>query len=96
MDCGIRPADRANRQTDYKQVAVLKQVKGIGALIALTFVLTLNDPHLFRRSRDVRAFCAVAFRTQEIYLDSHRLSHRRNNGDDLTNYKALTGAGQRV
>src|SRR6202166_4343871 len=37
----------------YPQVAVLKQVKGVGPLIALTFVLTLDDPHRFRRSRDV-------------------------------------------
>src|SRR5271154_1879776 len=34
----------------YPQVAVLKQVKGVGQLIALTFVLTLDDPHRFRRS----------------------------------------------
>jgi len=37
----------------YPQVAVLKQVKGVGPLIALTFVLTLDDPYRFRRSRDV-------------------------------------------
>src|SRR6202161_4757679 len=37
----------------YPQVAVLRQVKGVGPLIALTFVLTLDDPNRFRRSRDV-------------------------------------------
>jgi hypothetical protein len=31
--------------------AVLKQIKGLGTLIALTFLLTLDDPHRFRRSR---------------------------------------------
>ena len=42
-------------QQSYPQVAVLKQIKGVGTLIALTFLLTLEDPHRFRKSRDV--FC---------------------------------------
>src|SRR5258708_10738237 len=40
----------------YPEVFLLKQVKGVGTLIALTFVLTLEDPHRFRRSRDVGCF----------------------------------------
>jgi transposase len=36
----------------YPQVALLKQVKGVGTLVALTYVLILDDPHRFRRSRD--------------------------------------------
>ena len=43
----------------YPQVAVLKQVKGVSPLIALTFVLTLDDPHRFRRSRDVGCFVGL-------------------------------------
>src|ERR1700720_3749876 len=43
----------------YPQVAVLKQVKGVGPLIALTYVLTLDDPHRFRRSRDVGCFVGL-------------------------------------
>jgi transposase len=34
-------------------VQLLKQVKGVGTLIALTFLLTLEDAHRFRKSRDV-------------------------------------------
>jgi transposase len=37
----------------YPEVARLQQVKGVGPLIALTFVLTGDDPYRFRRSRDV-------------------------------------------
>jgi transposase len=44
----------------YPQVAVLKQVKGVGPLIALTYVLTLDDPQRFRRSRDVGCFLGFA------------------------------------
>jgi transposase len=40
-------------ERSYPQVALLKQVKGVGTLIALTFRLTLEDPHRFRKSRDV-------------------------------------------
>ena len=38
-------------QESYPQVALLKQVKGVGTLIALTFLLTLEDAHRFRKSR---------------------------------------------
>jgi transposase len=43
----------------YPQVARLKQVKGVGPLIALTYVLTLDDPYRFRRSRDVGCFLGL-------------------------------------
>ena len=37
----------------YPEVARLKQVKGVGTLIAMTYVLTLEDAHRFGKSRDV-------------------------------------------
>jgi transposase len=40
-------------QKSYPQSALLKQVKGVGTLIALTYMLTLEDPHRFQNSRDV-------------------------------------------
>jgi transposase len=43
----------------YPEVSRLKQVKGVGPLIALTYVLTLDDPHRFRRSRDVGCFVGL-------------------------------------
>jgi transposase len=43
----------------YPQVALLKQVKGVGTLIALIYVLTLDDPHRFRRSRDAGCFVGL-------------------------------------
>jgi transposase len=43
----------------HPEVARLKQVKGVGTLIALTYVLTLDDPHRFRRSRDVGCFLGL-------------------------------------
>jgi transposase len=43
----------------YPQVALLKQVKGVGTLIALAYVLTLDDPRRFRRSRDAGCFVGL-------------------------------------
>ena len=46
-------------QEGYPQVAQLKQVKGVGTLIALTFLLTLEDAHRFRQSRDVGCYLGL-------------------------------------
>jgi transposase len=44
---------------NYPQVALLKQVKGVGTLITLTFLLTLEDAHRFRKSRDVGCYLGL-------------------------------------
>ncbi len=46
-------------QQSYPQVALLKQVKGVGTLIALTFLLTLEDAHRFQKSRDVGCYLGL-------------------------------------
>src|SRR5882757_3529161 len=46
-------------QESYPQVALLKQAKGVGTLIALTYLLTLEDPHRFRKSRDVGCYLGL-------------------------------------
>jgi transposase len=46
-------------QQSYPQLALLKQIKGVGTLIALTFLLTLEDPHRFRKSRDVGGYLGL-------------------------------------
>jgi transposase len=43
----------------YPETALLKQVKGVGDLIALTYVLTLDDPRRFRKSRDAGCFVGL-------------------------------------
>src|ERR1700740_3856507 len=40
----------------YPETALLQQVKGVGGLIATAYVLTLEDPHRFRESRDAGCF----------------------------------------
>ena len=46
-------------QQSYPQVALRKQIKGVGTLIALTFLLTLEDPHRFGKSRDVGCYLGL-------------------------------------
>jgi transposase len=43
----------------YPQTTLLMQVKGVGPLTALTFVLTLEDPHRFAKSRSVGCFLGL-------------------------------------
>ena len=43
----------------YPQVARLKQVKGVGTLIALTYILTLEDAQRFRKSRDAGCYVGL-------------------------------------
>ena len=43
----------------YPETELLRQVEGIGPLTALTFVLTLEDPHRFAKSRCVGAYLGL-------------------------------------
>src|SRR5229473_1319995 len=43
----------------YPEVAQLQQVNGVGTLIALTYVLTVDDPHRFGRSRDLGCYIGL-------------------------------------
>ncbi len=40
----------------YPETELLRQVEGVGAFTALTFVLTLEDPYRFEKSRSVGAY----------------------------------------
>jgi transposase len=46
-------------QNRYPQVERLKQIKGVGTLIALTYILTLEDPYRFRKSRDAACYVGL-------------------------------------
>src|SRR5580698_3374754 len=43
----------------YPQVSLLKQVKGVGTQIALTYILTIEDPYRFAKSREVGCFLGL-------------------------------------
>ena len=58
----IREYDRkleAICQQHYPRTDLLRQVEGIGPLTALTFVLTVEDPYRFEKSRSVGAYLGL-------------------------------------
>jgi transposase len=63
----IRQYDRllvAISKEHYPETELLCQVEGIGPLTALTFVLTLEDPYRFERSRSVGAYLGLVPATE--------------------------------
>jgi transposase len=58
----IRQYDRrleAIAKEHYPETELLRQVEGIGPLTALTFVLTVDDPYRFEKSRSVGAYLGL-------------------------------------
>ena len=43
----------------YPETTLLKQVKAVGDIIATAYVLTIEDPHRFRKSRDAGCFAGL-------------------------------------
>jgi transposase len=43
----------------YPETELLRQIEGVGTLTALTFVLTLEDPYRFEKSRSVGAYLGL-------------------------------------
>lgn len=54
-----REVERLTRER-YSETQRLRQVRGVGPILALTYVLTLEDPRRFSRSRAVGAFLGLA------------------------------------
>ena len=64
----IRDYDRqleAISKEHYPETELLRQVEGIGPLTALTFVLTLEDPYRFEKSRSVGAYLGLVPATDQ-------------------------------
>jgi transposase len=67
LTVGIAEYDEKVEATakDYPETARLQQIKGVGPLIALTYVLTLDDPQRFGSSRDVGAYLGMIPRRRD-------------------------------
>jgi transposase len=59
-----REVERLCRER-YPETEVLRQVKGVGPITALCFVLTLEDPNRFRKSRSVGAYLGLRPRQRD-------------------------------
>jgi transposase len=49
----------------YPQAKLMMQIKGVGALTALAFLLTLDDPHRFENSRTVGGYLGLVTRRRQ-------------------------------
>ena len=58
---------------EYPETALLEQVTGVGVLIALTFILTLDDGDRFQRSRDVGCFLGLRPKRHESVASQPQL-----------------------
>lgn len=59
----IRSYDRRVEELcrkEYPQTKVLQEIKGVGSLTALAFMLVLSDPKRFKKSRDVGPYLGLA------------------------------------
>lgn len=64
----IRSMDREVEhlgQERYEETGGLRQIPGVGPLTALAFVLRLEDPHRFAKSRDVGAYLGLRPRQRD-------------------------------
>ena len=75
----------------YPEVALLKQVKGVGDVIATTYVLTIEDPHRFRKSRDAGCFVGLQPGRRNSG-DSEPQLHISKQGDEYLRTLLVQGA----
>jgi transposase len=78
----------------YPETAVLRQVKGVGAITALGFVLTLEDPHRFAKSRSVGAY--LGLRSRQRDSGEHRPQLRITKAGDALLRRLLVTAAHYV
>jgi len=78
-------------RTEYPETALLEQISGVGLLIALTYVLTLEDPWRFGRSRDVGPYLGLRPKQKESGESKPQLSITKE-GDEYLRRLLVQGA----
>ena len=81
-------------QEKYPETNVLRQIAGVGPVTALTYVLTLEDPHRFRNGRSVGAFLGLTARRAQSSDSDPQL--RITKAGDATLRKLLVGCAQYI
>jgi transposase len=59
IDACDQDLERVAEERYKEETGRLRQVSGVGPITALTFVLTLDDPKRFAKSRDVGPFLGL-------------------------------------
>ena len=93
----IREYDRKLEEISeehYPETKLLRQVEGIGPLTALTFVLTVEDPYRFEKSRSVGAYLGLV-PARDQSGDSDPQKRISKEGDEMLR-KLLVGSAHYV
>jgi transposase len=93
----IRDYDRQLQtiaEEHYPETDLLRQVEGVGPLTALTYVLTLEDPYRFEKSRSVGAYLGLVPATDQSG-DSDPQKHISKEGDEMLR-RLLVGSAHYV
>ena len=93
----IRVFDRAVEdacENAYPETKLLRQVSGVGPITALSFVLTIEDPHRFQKSRAVGSYIGLTPRTYESGQKDPEL--RISKAGDATLRRLLVGAAHYI
>jgi transposase len=90
----IKDGDREIEQIarkDYPETELLQQVGGVGSLIALSFVLTVDDKNRFQKSRDIG--CYIGLRPRRSDSGQRQLQLRiTKEGDPYLRTMLVQGA----
>lgn len=78
----------------YPETELLRAVPGVGPVTALAYVLTLEDPERFRRSRDVGPYLGLVPRRQDTGESEPQLRITKA-GDEMLR-RLLVGAAQYI
>jgi transposase len=93
----IRGYDRqieAMAEQRYPEARVLTQISGVGLLTALAYMLVLEDPHRFKKSRSVGAYLGLRPRMNQSGQSDRQLRITKA-GDELLR-RFLVGSGQYI
>jgi transposase len=97
LNAEIAHMDRAAEhlcEERYPETGALRQVTGVGALTSLAFVLTLEDPSKFKKSRAVGAYVGLRPRTRQSGQQKPQL--RITKAGDALLRRYLVGAAQYI
>jgi transposase len=78
-------------QERYPQTALLKQVKGVGTLIALTFELVIGTPERFQCAKQIASYVGLV-PSEESSGDRRRLGHISKQGNVLVRFLLVEAA----
>ena len=59
----------------YGHTKLLRQVKGVGPITALAYVLTLENPKHFAKSRDVGPLCGIGAEAGRLWREPAAIGH---------------------